>query len=61
MSFIDEPLETWDQFILAVRTVSLSSRPELTLVQAHQEALQDWIAQAAIDQHSEPFQPLPAT
>lgn len=47
---VDEDLELWDQFVTAVRWLQTNTRPELTMRQAMQEALDGWIAEhAAID------------
>ena len=53
---VDLDLETWDQFILAVR-YARTQRPDLTLAEAHRDALQDWIALTAVDAGGGPFQP----
>ena len=45
---LDLDLETWDQFVLAVRHAR-TQRPDFTLAEAHREALQDWIALTAVD------------
>ena len=54
---LDEDLETWDQFGLAVRAAQ-TERPDLSFTRAVREALHDWIAATAIDLHEhDPFQP----
>lgn len=53
---LDLDLETWDQFVLAVRHAR-TQRPDFTLAEAHREALQDWIALTAVDAGGGPFQP----
>jgi hypothetical protein len=58
---VDDDLETWDQFILAVRHLARTIRPELTLAEAHREALQNWTGEAAALHGDHPFQPGPAT
>ena len=40
---MDEDLEAWDQFVTAVRCLSRSARPGLTLAEATQEALMGWV------------------
>ena len=55
-SVVDESLEAWDQFVTAVRFLSRHARPGLTVADALQEALTDWVGeQAALTNSDEPF------
>jgi hypothetical protein len=55
---LDEDLEAWDQFVVAVRRLRGDARPELTLGDALREALDGWCSeQAALYHGDRPFQP----
>jgi hypothetical protein len=55
---LDEDLEAWDQFVVAVRRLRGDARPGLTLSDALREALGGWCSeQAALYHGDRPFQP----